>query len=36
MGKDIGEKLAKRYNGKETVNEVFKNKGGTITIDFRR
>ncbi len=28
--------LARRYSGKEMVNEVFKNKGGTITIDCRR
>ena len=27
--------LARRYNGKETVNEVFENAGGTITIDCR-
>lgn len=28
--------LARRYSGKEMVNEVFKNRGGTITIDCRR
>jgi tRNA(Ser,Leu) C12 N-acetylase TAN1 len=29
-------KLTNRYKGNETVNDVFTNKGGTITIDCRR